>query len=158
MNFKTRWCLQSDIPQLIEIENLSYLHPWNHEDFSVSLRKDDHVGVVLEVDKKIVGYLIYQSTKTVCNIIGLAIHPDNRKKGGGKFLLDYLKKKYNKKKVFKIKISVSDTMLDAHNFLKSMGFVAVRVLKNHFGPSHDGYEFLHTATTPLINKKKMACK
>ena len=151
MSYKVRWCVQSDLDAVAHIELKSFDYPLEYDDFIMALRRKDHVGLVIQHDEKTVGFLLYQVKKSYYNLVSIAVHPDHRNKGAGSFLLSYLKSKH--KKV--IKFIISDEKTKAHCFFKKNEFIAVKVIHEHFGPHHDGYEFVYDAdkNSTLYQKK-----
>jgi ribosomal protein S18 acetylase RimI-like enzyme len=74
-----RWMRQSDMPEIVKIENQCFPHPWDRDDFDVCLKKKDHIGVVLTIDKTIVGYMIFNFNKSSYNILSIAVDPNHYK-------------------------------------------------------------------------------
>lgn len=148
MNCIVRWCLQADLEKIAAIESKSFEFPLEYDDFVLCLKRNDHVGLVIEDECKIIGFMLYQIKKEYYNLISIAIDPAYRRRGAGTELVNYLKRTIKNK----IKLIISDEKKEAHCFFKKNEFTAVKVLKEHFGPSHDGYEFIYDAL------KKVKCK
>ena len=136
---KVRWCIQSDLERVVSIELRSFAYPLEYDDFLSCLKRSDHVGLVVEQGLEIVGFLLYQIKKEHYRVVSMAVHPDRRRRGAGSALLSYLKKTAKGR----IRLVVSDTMTDVHCFLRENSLLATKVLPEHFGPSHDGYEFVY---------------
>ena len=140
-----RWMRQNDLKDIVLIEDECFPYPWDKEDFDICLRKKDNVGVVLSLDEKIIGYMIFQFTKKHYSILSIAVQPSYQKNGYGKQMIEYLKTKIrssNSGPKDHIKLIVSDENLNCHKFLKSLGFTATKVIKDYFGPCHDAYDFV----------------
>jgi len=142
-----RWSLNSDMDCMLKIEKNSFAHPWDRQDFLNCLRKKDHNGIVVEHKKTklVVGYLMFQMVDDEFRIVNMAVDPKYRLQGYGRLLVEYLQKRLNSEGAFskkRVKFVCSDLNLDCHLFSKSTGFRAVKVVHNHFGPNHDGYEFM----------------
>jgi len=155
-----RWCVLGDIPEMLKIETKSFEYPWSTKDFEIFLRKKDHIGLVLEYNDKLVGYMIYQCLHKGFRLISLAVSPRYRKKGFAKTLVQYLTKRVANQTDLIIEAQISDTKLEIHNFMKSLNFKATKVIKNYFGPDQDAYNFVfneknsdsNTSTTKSIVK------
>ena len=153
-----RWMRQNDLADIIQIEEQCFPFPWDQEDFNICLRKKDNVGVVLTLNNKIIGYMIFQFTKKSYSVLSIAVDPSYQKKGYGKKMIEYLKTKIrssNSGPKDQIKIIVSDQNLQCHNFLKSIGFVALKVIKEYFGPDHDAYDFMLDVKDDVKPQKKI---
>ena len=150
MKYVVRWCLQSDLDTIASIEDESFEFPLEYDDFLLCLKRNDHVGLVVEYESKVVGFMLYQIKKEHYTLISIAVSPDYRRKAAGSALINYLKKTIKNK----IKLVVSDEKKQAHCFFKKNHFIAVKVLHEHFGPHHDGYEFVYDG----LNKPKCKTK
>lgn len=144
-----RWCIQSDLDHVVAIERKSFEYPLEYDDFLSCLKRSDHVGLVVEEGHEIVGFLLYQIMKEHYRVVSLAVRPDRRRKGAGSAMLSYLKKTVKGR----IKLVVSDTMTDVHCFLKGNSLLATKVIPEHFGPDHDGYEFVYDRRNAEARKK-----
>lgn len=139
MKYLVRWCLQSDLDMIASIELKSFEFPLEYDDFIMCLKREDHVGLVVEHEFKVVGFMLYQIKKEHYNLISIAVAPDFRRKNAGTALINYLKKTIKTR----IKLIISDEKKEAHCFFKKNNFIAIKVLHEHFGPHHDGYEFVY---------------
>jgi ribosomal protein S18 acetylase RimI-like enzyme len=152
-NHTIRWCLQSDLGFVADIESRAYEYPLEYEDFILCLKREDHVGLVVEKDNKIVGFMLYRIKKDHYEVISMAVDPSYGREGAGSQLITYLIHKIKRK----IKMVVSDKNLKAHMFLKKNGFTAMNIHQNWFGPNHHGYEFSLSLVKPK-KKKKESCE
>jgi ribosomal-protein-alanine N-acetyltransferase len=140
-----RWLRQSDLEQIVEIEEQTFPHPWDMQDFEICLRKKNAFGVVQILDEKVIGYMIFQCTSKSYNILSIAVDPKHQKCGNGRKMIEYVKNKIRastegpKNQIILI---VSDQNLVCHKFLKSLDFVATKINKDYFGPDHDAYHFV----------------
>ena len=149
-HMKVRWCIQSDLDYVVAIERRSHEYPLEYDDFWSCLKRDDHVGLVVENDRKIVGFLLYQIKKDHYRVVSMAVDPDRRREGAGSSLLSYLKRTAKGR----MRMVVSDTKVEVHCFLKANGLLATKVLHEHFGPQHDGYEFVYDRKIVTTKRKK----
>lgn len=148
-----RWCLQSDLSVVSDIESRAYEYPLEYEDFILCLKREDHVGLVVEKDNKTIGFMLYRIKKDHYEVVSMAIDPNHRRDGAGSQLIEYLIHKIKRK----IKMIISDKNLNAHMFLKKNGFTAINIHQNWFGPSHDGYEFV-LSLVKSKKKKRGSCE
>lgn len=150
-----RWCLNNDIDRMLEIEKISFACPWDRQDFINCLSKKDHNGVVVERTKKVVGYMMFQMCDEKFKIVNIAIDSQYRLQGYGKNLIYYLQKRLTDESALskkKIEYIASDRNLDFHLFSKRVGFKAIKIVSNHFGPNHHGYHFVLNYETTYVSK------
>jgi ribosomal-protein-alanine N-acetyltransferase len=150
-----RWFIRRDLDAVLEIEMFSGELLMKKEDILILLRKINVVGLVAEIDGKIVGYIIYELYKDYIHIINLVVHYDFRRKRIGETLIERIKQKienFNKRKY--IQIEVRESNLGAHLFLKKNCFKANEVKRNWFQDdvideiptsTEDAYSFFYEA-------------
>jgi ribosomal-protein-alanine N-acetyltransferase len=130
-----------DLNSILDIERVSFPNPWTKKTFCSSLGNKENVGLLIEDKSKILGYVIYRVSSTQLFIINIAVSPlERRKKIGTNLVNRVISNLDNRKKIF---ITVSDQSLDAHLFLKSLEFKAIKILKDFFDKGHDGYNFIY---------------
>lgn len=81
-----RTLFSSDIPQLLVIENAVHIAPWNEETFKICFQSG-YVGWVLEIDKKIIGFIIVSLKVEECHVLNVCVARDHQHKGYGLQLL-----------------------------------------------------------------------
>lgn len=83
-----RWMIHRDMAEVLDIEQKSFKDPWGKDDFLLYLRQRNCVGMVAEVDTKVVGFFIYELYSDHIRLTNLAVHPDYRGQGiGGQTIL-----------------------------------------------------------------------
>lgn len=127
-----RWMIRRDTPEVMAIERASFEHSWAEEDLIRCLRQRNCIGMVLEHDESIVGFMIYELHKNTINVINFAVKPEFRRQGFGKMMIDKLISKLSAIRRTSIVFEVRDTLLDAQLFLRSCGFVATSVSRQHY--------------------------
>ena len=141
INTHVRWMIRRDMPEVVDIEWLSFKDYWTEDDFLRVLRGRNTIGKVAEVGETIIGFLVYEIKKNGMDILNLAVHPNWRRKGIGSALVNDLKTKIRRRP--RMRIVLSDSNLDGHLFIKAMGFAAVEVLPGYFENGEDGYKFVY---------------
>ena len=91
-NCQLRSMTVEDIPQIMEIEKTSFSAPWNEEGFYIAIKGKASRPMVLERDRRIVGYFVFEFTAGGTHIMNLAIHPDHRRQGYGSLCLSLIEK------------------------------------------------------------------
>jgi ribosomal protein S18 acetylase RimI-like enzyme len=95
---------------------------------------------VAEQDAQVVGVMTVETGKNI-NILSLAVVPTARRRGVASALIGDLKR-FAKLRQKMIVMEVPDWSLDVHQFLRSCGFRANRIMDNYFGSNGDAYQFV----------------
>lgn len=127
-----RWLIRRDAPTVMAIEEASFEFPWSESDLTRVLRQRNCIGLVAEENDSVVGYVIYELHKNRLHVLNFAVHPDHRKKGVGRAMVDNLKGKLSHDRRNRILLEVRETNLDAQLFWKRMGFMATNVLRGFY--------------------------
>jgi ribosomal-protein-alanine N-acetyltransferase len=141
MNVNIRSVKLVDLPAVLLVESASFPEPWNAKDFRIHLSQRTNFGMLAEIGKEVVGYIVYRVEGEQIFGLSMAVMPRHRRNGIGTMLITTILPKMKNRK--KIRAIVSDQILDAHLFLKNLGFKALKVKRNYCGPDHDGYDFVH---------------
>jgi len=83
-----RKMLMSDLPQVLEIERISFTTPWDINSFRYELQHDDTILKVATFDNKIIGYVCVRTILDVTHILNIAVLPEFRRRGIGSMLLE----------------------------------------------------------------------
>jgi len=137
MKVHIRWMIRRDMPEILRIEQSSFEFPWSEEDFVRCLRQRNCIGMVAEVDDRIVGFMIYELHKTRLHILNFAVEPGRRRLGIGAQMVEKLINKLSQQRRHEIVLEVRETNLAAQLFFQNQGFRAIQVLRNHY---HDSAE------------------
>ncbi|MBD3165550.1 ribosomal-protein-alanine N-acetyltransferase [bacterium] len=78
-----------DLPAVLEIERLSFDDPWSERMFLDTLEAPVGQCRVLEVRGRIIGFLIGWSVAGEGHLLNVAVRPDERGKGFGRFLVNH---------------------------------------------------------------------
>lgn len=127
----------NDIENIYEIEKVSFKKPWQKKYFNLLVNKKDIMFVKLIYKRQLIGYfiLLYENEQKIkiAHLLNIAIHPDFRGKGFGKFLLYAVKKLSLAEKCSIIKLEVRISNKKAINLYKNCGFEISRILSNYYG-------------------------
>lgn len=137
-----RWMIRRDMDEVLAIENASFDFPWCEDDFIRCLRQRNCIGMVVEYDERIAGYMVYDLHKTRLHLLSFAVASRFRKQGFGRILLDKLIGKLSPDRRLRIATEVRETNLDAQLFFRACGFRAVSVLVDYYqDTTEDAYVF-----------------
>jgi len=126
-----RQCTEDDIPQVAEIEELSFKHPYPAFVFKKYLRAR---FLVSEEDGKITGYVIGVKMGSKGIIISLAVHPEYRRKGHGRKLIEALIETMD---VSLMELQVRIGNKGALKFYRSVGFERKGIIPSYYGNKED---------------------
>lgn len=76
-----------DIPDVLEIESVSFSNPWRKQDFEYSLREENGICRVSRLDGLVVGYAVGFFTKHELHLADFAVRPECQRRGYGRALL-----------------------------------------------------------------------
>lgn len=149
-----RWMVDSDSKRVLEIERASFSNPWTSDEMRSTRMRRDCIPLVAEMANyasepaAIKGFLFYELHVSQFRIVNMAVDPDFRGRGIGTSLINRLIDKLSPLRRRVIKIAVSEENLQMHLFLRTRGFKAKRVLRNHSWDENrkrvDAYEFEFT--------------
>ena len=77
-----------DLDEVMKIEESSYPFPWTRGIFEGCIRAG-YAGFGLQVDSELIGYAVYNWGAGESHLLNLCVHPDWRKRGYGKTLLEH---------------------------------------------------------------------
>jgi ribosomal-protein-alanine N-acetyltransferase len=137
-----RWMIRRDLPEVLAIETASFEQCWSERDFLRAISERRTIGMVVEVDGLIVGYVIYQLGDVGIRIANLAVLPTMRREGIGRQLIEKLISKLSVDRRRRIVANICESNLAAQLFLRDCGFKAIKVLKGlYVSTDQDAYVF-----------------
>ena len=123
-----RWMIRRDMAEVLEIENHSFPFPWSDDDFMRCLRQRNCIGMVVEQDEKIVGFMIFELLKSSLRLLNLAVHKSYRRQGVGKAMVEKLKAKLSQQRRTQIELLIHERNMDGQFFFRQMGFEAIEIV------------------------------
>lgn len=153
-SYQVRWLIKRDMTEVMRIEQQSFEFAWTEQDFLTALRQRNCIGRVVEMNREIVGFVIYEMHKKSVDVINLAVDPQWRRMGLGRALLqrvdDLLHVSRHRRDC--VQCVVRDSNLTSQLFLRSTGFKATQVLRGHYDETNDdGYLFRKEGQTPCVS-------
>jgi ribosomal-protein-alanine N-acetyltransferase len=144
-----RWMIRRDIPQVLEIESKSFNEPWTEENFLEVLRLRNCIGMVIEYEGEVIGFILYElhDHSTIpgrpIEILNIAVHPEYRRMMIGTAMIEKLKSKLSFQRRRKLIAWISDANLEAQVWLRSNGFLCTKIAKERYPdrPEMDAYKF-----------------
>lgn len=135
---KIRAMRKEDIPEVSEIENLSFPSPWSSNMFFSELEKESFAFYhVLEYRDRLVGYGGYWRIKNEAHLVTFAIHPSFRRMDLGTKLLEHLLKNAQDQSLDTITLEVRDSNLAAQRFYERFGFKKIAVRACYYSDTEE---------------------
>ena len=121
-----RFAKQNDIYKVLEIENLSFLQPWDYHIFKLAL---DDIFLVFD-EQDISGYLIAVccSENIRATIMKVAVHPEHRRKGIATALLNKVLEILKEKKIIDVCLNVEIIRKPAIALYEKFGFKIMQTI------------------------------
>ena len=130
MNVHIRWMVRPDMSEVLNIEKVSFIHPWSEEDFIRCLRQRNCIGMVAEYDKRVAGFMIYDLHKNKLHVLNFAVAENFRRKTVGHQMVSKLQGKLSKQRRNRLSLEIEERNLAGLQFFKSQGFIATGIREN----------------------------
>ena len=137
-----RWMIRRDMQEVLHTEQESFHAPWTEDDFLHCLRQRNCIGMVAECSDQVIGHVIYELHRNRLHILNLAIHPNHRRQHVGAQIMTKLIGKLSSHRRAKITLELRESNLAAQLFLKALGFVATKVVKNYYEDTGEDAYFM----------------
>jgi len=138
-NIKVRNILRDDFDQIIQIEKLSYINPWDTNILDEIFSNQMMVSRAITLNKTIVGYNFYIINEDYFQIINMTIDPEfARQKLATHLLGDMFKTDNVNNKNRYIDAWVNERYTPMLLFLKVNGFKPLMIAKHLFVNEEDG--------------------
>lgn len=133
-----RTLYKSDLPQLLAIENAVHAAPWTDETFKICF-KSGYFGWVLELDDKIIGFIIISLTREECHILNVAVALSHQRQGWGRMMLEHALKHARRFGIGIAYLEVRKSNTRAISLYRKMNFQVVGERKGYY-PTVSGNE------------------
>lgn len=144
LDMEIRPMLDTDLSQVMDIENMCFLHPYKEKDFLYEMHENPVSQVnVIEYSnpslglKAIVGFIDYWITFDSGTIVQIAVHPDIQRTGVGSELMDDMIKDVKANKVRTMTLEVRASNTKAINFYKKFGFEISHKKEGYYSNGED---------------------
>ncbi len=129
---------EEDIDQVLEIEHASFTTPWSREAFYNELNMNKFaIYIVLEIDKKVVGYCGVWIVVDEAHVTNIAILPDYRGKKLGDALMQNLFEVAKTMGAKSMTLEVRVTNYIAQSLYRKFGFQNGGLRKNYYTDNHE---------------------
>lgn len=135
-----RTLIRRDMPEVLAIEQSSFVYPWNEADFKGTLGQRNVIGSVVDDDERVLGFMIYELHLNHLHLVNLAVAPEHRRRHVGRVMAAKLIGKLSSQRRNRIEVNIWENNLDAQLFFRAMGFRAVGVLPAFYNDGGDAYQ------------------
>lgn len=122
----------TDVPKIVEIENLSFPSPWNEQQFMDVIDDKNKLVIVKDTSSSIEGYIVLEKVLDEASITDMAVAPASRKKGIATELIGAVIEVAKNDNIEKLFLEVRSTNRDAIKLYERYGFVRTGVRKGYY--------------------------
>ena len=129
---------REDVPQIAELERCCFSDPWSEASVASELENELSLWMVEETDGVVRGYIGSQSVPPDCDIMNLAVAPNERRQHLGRQLLRSLLDALQERGIERVFLEVRPSNLPARTLYEAFGFRQVGVRKQYYvNPTED---------------------
>lgn len=121
-----------DIPEVESIERLSFSMPWSKTSFRSEIYSRYSITRIAVLNGVIVGYICARHVADECHLLNLAVHPDYRRRGIAKMLLDNVIQELKKEGCRFFYLEVRSSNYAARKLYEKFGFNMVGIRKGYY--------------------------
>jgi len=131
-----RRMLPEDVRTVHSLEKMIFRDAWSLNSFKLEVENEDfsHPCVLL-LDNEILAYAVVWFFSGELHITNVAVHPDHRRKGLGKILLDYLMQTFPEWQVAYLEVRRSNE--PAIRLYQKFGFTELGIRKAYYTDGED---------------------
>lgn len=133
-----RTLFKSDLKQVLTIEESVHVVPWTEETFKTCFQSG-YVGWVIELNKKIIGFIIMSLRVEECHILNLCVTREYQRRGYGYKLLEHALRHAKHEKTGIVYLEVRRSNLPAISLYRRMKFHLIGERKDYY-PTVSGSE------------------
>jgi ribosomal-protein-alanine N-acetyltransferase len=143
------------MPEVLNIEEVSFEFPWSEDDFIRCLRQRNCIGMVAEHDENVVGFMIYELHKTRLHVLNFCVSPEYRRRGVGSQMINKLVGKLSHQRRTRIMLEVRETNLSAQLFFRRLAFRAISVLRDFYEDTAEDAYLMQFRYQPTVSEALM---
>ena len=123
---------REDLPQVLEIERVSFPLPFSENLFHMELDLNTAHMMVAKTGETILGYLDFWHVDSEMHVINIAVGPQSRQQGVGHALMTYLVDYGCCQQVSRIFLDVRESNQAAIKLYQKLGFEQIDVRKGYY--------------------------
>jgi ribosomal-protein-alanine N-acetyltransferase len=122
----------SDIPDVLQIEHMSFTTPWSKDAFLNEIHKLYSFTKAAVLGDTIIGYICINYIMDEGHILNLAVHPDFRRRGIATKLFEDVLDELKEIDCRYLYLEVRVSNLEARKFYECLGFKVVGTRKDYY--------------------------
>ncbi len=126
-----------DLDSVLGIENASFPAPWSRNMFLEEMRQRHSRMTVFRSQGELVGYMCFWEVLDEAHLLNIAVHPQRRGHGVGKYMMDYLEKVSLQDGLKRIILEVARRNNAARDLYKKCGFSSIGFRKKYYAAVED---------------------
>lgn len=132
---------KEDLEQVMQIENASFPEPWHVSFFARQLRdpKKHSFCYVARLKNVVVGYVVFYIVWDEAHIMNIAVSPEFRQKGIGRYLLASALEVVREKSGKGVYLEVATNNSAACHLYQQFGFEVCDLRKRYYSDGEDAY-------------------
>ena len=127
-----RWVSREDLAAVVRLEEMCFSIPWSNTAIEEAFANELYRFVAVEEKGVIVGYANFRMVADEGEIERVAVHPDSRRRGYGRKLMEAMVEYSRKKGVRDMTLDVRVNNEKAINLYESCGFVEEGRRKDYY--------------------------
>jgi ribosomal-protein-alanine N-acetyltransferase len=132
-----------DLPEVLAIENSSFPNPWQEATFQGEILNQSisfPLVIVHSLQRKVIGYIIFWKVFEDVQINNIAVHPEFRRLGIGRVVLEYVIDQVRRDGAKFITLEVRPSNTAALTLYKKLGFKPISIRKGYYSnPNEDAF-------------------
>lgn len=140
MAIRIRFITRRDMEDVMALELAAFGDPWSEREITDFLKLPHAIGVVVEDDGILVGFMLYEIGPDCIVLHDIAINELYRREGIGRQLVDKLIDKLHEKRRRDLLVLVRERNLEAQLFFRALGFRTAGIVRHaYWDVEEDGY-------------------
>ena len=128
------------VAQVAELEKICFSDPWSEKSVASELCNPLSLWLVAMDGETVAGYVGSQSVADEADMMNVAVHPDYRRKGIARRLVEGLVAALREKGVYSLALEVRASNVPAISLYEGLGFSQVGLRPNYYrNPKEDAY-------------------
>ena len=131
---------EDHVTQVAELEKLCFSDPWSERSVASEVHNQLALWLVALDGNRVAGYVGSQTVIDESDMMNIAVHPDYRRQGIARLLVDHLVEELKKRGSHCLTLEVRQSNDPARNLYASMEFNQVGLRKNYYrNPKEDAW-------------------
>ena len=125
------------LDSLYALERMSFTVPWTWKAFADDLSNENACYTLLCEEDTVIGYCAFWQAEDVADITNVAVHPDYRRRGLGKKLLEEALRKADARGVRQMFLEVRVSNAAARALYAAFGFFEVGLREKYYADNNE---------------------